>query len=112
MSYTIPFPAAASLSETETTVEFYQLGKTANMIDIVGRNAEFSDGTKADVNLVEFEPVDHKYEIRKELAFVPTDKVDFGAMAAAGMTQLGGDGHEFTVFVSGKPESIFIFYRM
>ncbi len=112
MAFNIPFPGKATLKETETTIEAYQLGKCSNLTGIQGRNAAFDDNSAMNVNVAEFEPVDHLALVHRRLIFVETSQVDFGAMAAAGMTQLGGDGHEFTIFVSDKPKSIFIFYRM
>lgn len=112
MSYKIPFPGTATLAELDTTITAYQLAKTANVIDIEGRQATFDDGTNMNVNVAEFEPVDHRPQIHKELVFVLVADVDFGAMAAAGMTQLGGAGKKFTIYVSNKPQSIFVFYRL
>lgn len=112
MAYELYFPGTAGLKETEDTVEANQLAGIANMVNIQGRNAEFDDKTKANLNVVEFEPVDKRFQIRKILTFVETKDVDFAAMAAAGMTQLGGDGKEFNVFIGDKPKEIFVFYRM
>lgn len=112
MSYKIPFPGTATLAELDTTLSAYQLAKTANLVDIEGRNATFDDGTQANVNVAEFDPVDHRPQIHKELVFVLVADVDFGAMAAAKMTQLGGAGETFTIFVSDQPQSIYIFYRL
>jgi hypothetical protein len=112
MSYKIPFPGTAGLKEVENTIIAYQLGKTANLVDLVGLEAAFEDKTSMNVNLAEFSPVDHRPQIHKHLIFVLEADVDFGAMAAASMRQLGGAGKTFRVFVSDELKDICIFFRL
>ena len=111
MTYKVPFPGSAKLDETESTLIAYQLGAEANLVDIVGLEATFTDGTTMNVNVAELDPVNDITEIHTRLAFVLVADVDYGAMAAAGMTQLGGAGHVFNIFVADVQADIFIFFR-
>jgi NADH dehydrogenase/NADH:ubiquinone oxidoreductase subunit G len=115
------FPASATLEELQRTLIAFQKIKTANLINITGRNAELDDGTKLNVNLADFEPQTRRNQINKVLVLVKDDDANVAfltRMTAESMSPLGGAGKKFTVFMKsdetateGKEAEILIFFK-
>jgi hypothetical protein len=108
------FPASATLEDLQRTLITFQKAQIANLISIQGRNAELDDGTKLDVNLAEFDPKDDRSDVNKVLVLVENDDATtafLAQMATQSMTQLGGAGKKWRVFIKGDPVNILIFFK-
>lgn len=109
MAFSRNFDGKATLAELEKACENVQKIKRANLTDIEGRNAEFADGTKMNVNVAKFTPQSNPSTVRDDLKFVKkTDaNVAFIAqMAAEGRAQIGS---EMNVFIENKANTILVF---
>lgn len=103
------FFGKATLVQLQNACIDVEKKKTANFIEVEGRDAQLPDGTNAKINIARFDPKDDESEVRDDLTFVKKAdaNVNFHAkMAQQGKAQIGG---EMDVFIEDKAETILVF---
>lgn len=103
------FFGIATLIQLQNACMDVAIKKTADLVEIEGRNAQLPDGSQSKINVVRFDPKDDESEVRDDLRFVK--KADatvafIAQMASEGRAQIGGD---MDVFIEDKAETILVF---